>query len=62
MRYKTYIRKMAGFAPETYTFAEHHYQEAHVAFTPAAGMPILEAHQLVNKWNKDQNRFVYILD
>lgn len=45
-------------------FEHQHYAEAGVPPAVMAGMPKLEAYQLVNKWNVNQNdqRFVYALE
>lgn len=45
-------------------FQSAHYDEAGVPRSTLAGMPLLEAYQLVNKWNKAQTnqRIVYALE
>lgn len=54
-RYKGYMRTIIGQSgSEACDFRETHYREAGVAPSPLAGMPLLEAHELINKWNRDQ--------
>lgn len=65
MRFKGFMRRFVdGSAPEFCGFGSEHFREAGVGFAPSAGMPLLEAHELVNKWNKSQitPRFVYWLE
>lgn len=42
-------------------FDKSHFDEAGVPFSPMAGMPQLEAYQLINRWNTSQSdqRIVY---
>jgi hypothetical protein len=42
-------------------FTSKHYAAVGVPYSPLAGMPELEAYQLINKWNTQQvdQRFVY---
>lgn len=64
-RYRGYMRTPVGSGSpaECRDFLETHYREAGVPPSPLAGMPILEAHELVNKWNRDQvsPRYVFWL-
>lgn len=45
-------------------FDSTHYKAAGVGYSPAVGMPTLEAYQLVNKWNVQQieQKYVYALE
>jgi hypothetical protein len=45
-------------------FDATHYSATGVGYSPAIGMPELEAHQLINKWNVSQakQRFVYAIE
>ena len=64
MRFKGYWRKVSPNSPEFILFDESHYREAGVGYSPSIGMPVLEAYQLVNKWNMaeaSRNRFRYWL-
>jgi hypothetical protein len=64
-RYRTYFRRIleTGEVNEC-EFSEDHFREAGVPVTPNFGMPLLEAHELVNKWNRCQitSRFMFWLE
>lgn len=63
MRPTHYLRKtLASGEIARVPFDKSHYDEAGVPFSPLAGVPELEAHQLVNKWNhQTDQRIVYAL-
>ncbi len=50
MRPKCYMRATDGRAKRM-EFEDVHFAEAGVSFSPEAGMPLLEALLLMNKWN-----------
>jgi len=59
------MRRVIGEpVPEAMEFGPEHYREAGVGFAPGAGMPLVEAHQLINRWNRNQfeHCFVYWLE
>jgi hypothetical protein len=63
MRFTHYLRKLlATESVERLPFDASHFKEA--GMSTMSGMPILEAYQLVNKWNVDQNsqRFMFALE
>jgi hypothetical protein len=63
MRFTHYLRKLlVTGSVERLPFDESHFRE--VGMSTMSGMPILEAYQLVNKWNVDQNsqRFMFALE
>lgn len=64
-RFKGFMRLILGHdQPEFIEFDATHYRAAGVPASTFAGMPILEAHELVNKWNSQQiagQRFIYWL-
>lgn len=64
MRFTGYMRKVIGEASpaELFPFEAQHFRQA--GLTPQSGMPVLEAHQLINGFNKGQEtpRFVYWLE
>lgn len=65
MRFKGFMRKfLGGGIAEFCGFQSEHFKEAGLMPMPAAGMPVLEAHELVNKWNMGQTdpRFMYWLE
>lgn len=66
MRFKSFMRRMVDSGvTELVQFDVTHYLDAGVGFSSYAGMPILEAFQLVNKWNAQQvnnQRYVYWLE
>ena len=65
MRFKTFMRRIIGeTGPEVVPFGREHFTEAGLGYAPFAGMPILEAYELVNKWNRIQYapRFIYWLE
>lgn len=65
MRYATFMRRVIGESvPEVCTFGPDHFREAGVSYGTLAEMPMLEAFQLVNKWNGSQHapRFIYWLE
>lgn len=58
-----YRRNLETGEVEYFQFSPEHFQEAGFSAS-LAGMPILESHQLVNKWNMNQDYpmpFVYVL-
>lgn len=60
-----YLRKALDTGTvERLPFTREHYASAGLPYSPAIGMPILEAHQLVNHWNvsQDQQRTMYALE
>lgn len=62
MRPKTYLAKyLHSNETAVLPFEKAHFDEAGVPFSPLAGMPQLEAFQLINKWNTGQTnqRIVY---
>lgn len=61
MRFKGYMRRLPGYHPEFVEFDLYHYKAAGVGYSPAIGMPVLEAHQLLNWWNSLGTRYVYWL-
>lgn len=64
-RPRQYLRKILDTGTvERVDFESAQYDEAGVPRSTLAGMPLLEAHQLVNKWNKAQTiqRIVYALE
>lgn len=63
MRPKTYLRKnLSTNEVEEIYFNPSHYKEVGLPPSISAGMPILEAYQLVNKWNhQTDQRTVYAL-
>lgn len=62
MRHKSFMcRNLATNETTEMHFGREHYTTAGVPFAPVAGMPVLEAHQLVNHWNQTQANFVYWL-
>jgi hypothetical protein len=67
MYYRTYLRKsLRGVDQpvERVPFREAQFKEAGLQFAPSRGMPMLEAFQLINKWNTNQlqQNFVYGLE
>lgn len=65
MRYQTFMRRVVGESvPEVCTFGPDHFREAGVSYGTLAGLPQLEAHQLINRWNRNQFEtcFVYWLE
>lgn len=61
-RFYTYIRKLIETGQiETCEFAPEHFMQAGFR-RPMTAMPVLEAHELVNRWNREQKRFVYWLE
>lgn len=61
MRFQTFTRRiLSDGSTEVLEFTPDHYREAGVGYSPAVGMPQLEAYQLVNRWNHN-SRFVYTL-
>lgn len=65
MRFKHYMRRFIGSeSADAMPFDQTHYGEAGVGYQPVGGMPVLEAHMLVNKWNRMQSnpRFLYWLE
>jgi hypothetical protein len=65
MRFKNFMRKFIGTGEvQALEFGPEHFQEAGILPAPWGGMPLLEAYQLINKWNRSQAepRFLYWLD
>lgn len=65
MRFKGFFRKFVGTpGSEFINFGPEHFKQAGIGFAPSAGMPLLEAYQLVNKFNSGQHtpQFVYFLE
>lgn len=65
MAFHSYLRKdVSSGSIERVSFRDEHYKEAGLRVMRLFGMPILEAYQLVNKWNVSQlaQRFVYALE
>lgn len=65
MRPTTYLRRtLETEDTERMPFEREHYSAVGVPYSPLAGLPELEAHQLVNGWNLGQHkqRFVYALE
>lgn len=64
-RYAGYFKQSTITGERMYqTFLETHYREAGLSPQKLSGMPQLEAHELVNKWNRDQAKppqYVFIL-
>lgn len=64
MRFKTFTRKkINGDRTESFPFQPEHYRKAGIPYSPFGGMPVLEAHEIVNYLNRNQteNQFVYYL-
>lgn len=59
-----YQRILATGEVTVHPWHASHFREAGVSPMPLGGMPILEAFQLVNKWNISQTpqRYVYGLE
>ncbi len=66
MRYTHYLRKvLATGEVQRIPFAPSHYTQAGLLPSTGSGMPVLEAHQIVNKWNISQDglqAYVYGLE
>jgi hypothetical protein len=65
MRFTHFLRRILSTGEvEKLPFDEPHFQEAGVPASKMSGMPILEAYQLVNKWNVQQGtqRFMFALE
>ena len=64
MRFKTFIgKKLNDDETELFQFGPEHYRRAGVPYSPIAGMPVLEAYEIVNELNRNQteHQFVYYL-
>jgi hypothetical protein len=64
MRFKTFIgRKLNDDQTELFLFGPEHYRKAGIPYSPFSGMPVLEAHEVVNDLNRNQaeHQFVYYL-
>jgi hypothetical protein len=64
MRFKSFARKkINGDRTEVLPFQPEHYRKAGVPYSPFSGMPVLEAHEIVNDLNRSQaeHQFVYYL-
>lgn len=67
MRYREYKRLIVATGDlHAVPFEESHYKQAGVPPSLLTGMPVLEAHQLVNDWNRQATLsgtpgFVYLL-
>jgi hypothetical protein len=48
---------------ESLPFQQEHYRKAGIPYSPFGGMPVLEAHEIVNDLNRNQaeHQFVYYL-
>lgn len=65
MRFTHYLRRiLATGTVERVQFDAPQFREAGVPASIMSGMPLLEAHQLVNKWNvqQDPQKFVFALE
>ncbi len=65
MRPITYLRRtLETDSIERLAFEPQHYSAIGIGYSPLAGLPELEAHQLINKMNSNQHiqRFVYTLE
>jgi hypothetical protein len=59
MRFKGFTKRVLGTFVQSESFVAFdadHYKEAGVPFSSLAGMPVLEAFQLINKWNARKER------
>ena len=64
MRFQTFTRKkINGDRTESFPFQPEHYRKAGIPYSPFGGMPVLEAHEIVNDLNRNQTeyQFVYYL-
>jgi len=64
MRFKTFTRRnFNGDRTEFFPFQPEHYRKAGIPYSPFGGMPVLEAHEIVNDLNRNQteHQFVYYL-
>ena len=64
-RFNRYMRKILKTGKvESLLFDAEHYAQAGLLFSPLAGMPQIEAYELINKWNINQvkQEFVYGLE
>jgi hypothetical protein len=64
MRFQTFIgRQINGDRTELFRFGPEHYRKAGIPYSPFGGMPVLEAHEIVNDLNRNQteHQFVYYL-
>lgn len=62
MRFKGFmIQRIGDDRPEFREFKPEHYKRAGIA-PQAAGMPVLEAYQLVNEFNKGGQRAIHWLE
>jgi hypothetical protein len=62
MRYTHYYRRLNRTGEvDQVVFYSTHYDS--VGLKPQAGMPVLEAHELVNRFNRESNgTFTYFLE
>lgn len=61
MRFQTYIRKrIENGEAQVIPFGPDDFREAGIGYAPIAGMPLLEAHQFVNRRNAEQERPRYL--
>ena len=65
MRFTHYLRRiLATGTVERMQFDVPQFREAGVPASVMSGMPLLEAYELVNKWNlqQEQQHFVFALE
>jgi hypothetical protein len=65
MAHPNYLRKIVKTGKiERVPFSAEHYQRAGFSGILLSGMPLLEAHQIINHWNVNQlkQEYVYGLD
>lgn len=60
MRYSHYYVRSPWSGVHRIKFEAHHYK--HMGVPHSMGMPILEAHMLVNEWNKSNLKYTYWLE
>lgn len=51
-----------GETEHNISFSARDFNDAGVPYASLAGMPILEAYQLVNRWNARQSHYVYWIE
>jgi hypothetical protein len=64
MRFKSFIRReINDDRIECFQFGPEHYSKAGIPYSPFGGMPVLEAHEIVNDLNQNraEHQFVYYL-
>ena len=61
MRFKEYwIKNLSTNTVERVRFSANDFTECGLQYAPQSGMPLLEAYQLINKWNLQQSVQVYV--